>query len=176
MSFPGHEKFDAINTKPLASSVSSYISIMEGCSQFCSFCIVPYTRGQEISRGFDDVLKEAYLLSQQGVKEVTLLGQNVNRYQSKTKDGHPANLALLIHYISSIDGIESIRFTTSHPAYLEDTLIDAYAEEYKLANHFHLPVQSGSNRILSAMKRGYTIEKFKDKVKRLRKARHYHLF
>ena len=171
VSFPGHEKFDAINTKPKATGASNYLSIMEGCSQFCSFCIVPYTRGSEISRPFDDVLKEAYLLSKQGVKEITLLGQNVNRYESKTKDGHPADLALLIHYIASIETIESIRFTTSHPAYLEDSLIDAYAEEPKLADHFHLPVQSGSDRILTAMKRGHEISTFINKVKRLRKAR-----
>ncbi|MBF13072.1 MAG: tRNA (N6-isopentenyl adenosine(37)-C2)-methylthiotransferase MiaB [Legionellales bacterium] len=171
VSFAGQEKFDAINTKPLATRVSSYISIMEGCSQFCSFCIVPYTRGAEISRRFDEVLKEAYLLSQQGVKEITLLGQNVNRYQSVTADDHPADLALLIHYIASIDGIQSIRFTTSHPAYLDDGLIDAFAEEPKLADHFHLPVQSGSNRMLTAMKRGHDIQTFIDKVKRLRKAR-----
>lgn len=171
VSFPGHEKFDAINTKPKATGASNYLSIMEGCSQFCSFCIVPYTRGAEISRPFDDVLKEAYLLSKQGVKEITLLGQNVNRYESETKDGHPADLALLIHYIASIEAIESIRFTTSHPAYLEDSLIDAYAEEPKLADHFHLPVQSGSNRILTAMKRGHEINTFINKVKRLRKAR-----
>ena len=133
--------------------------------------MVPYTRGEEISRPFDDVIAEAVALAEQGVKEINLLGQNVNDYQGEMDDGNIADLALLIHYVAAIDGIERIRFTTSHPNAFSDNLIDAFAEEPKLANHLHLPFQSGSDRILSAMKRGYTALEFKAKIKKLRKVR-----
>ena len=144
---------------------------MEGCSKYCSFCIVPYTRGEEISRPFDDVIKEIVTLAEQGVKEINLLGQNVNDYRGLMHDGNIADLALLIHYVAVIDGIERIRFTTSHPNAFSDNLIDAYAEEPKLANHLHLPVQSGSDRILTAMKRNYTTLEYKSKIRKLRKVR-----
>lgn len=170
ISFPEIEKFDKLPT-PSTHGPSAFVSIMEGCSKFCSFCIVPYTRGEEISRRFDDVLSEVMHLAEQGVCEVNLLGQNVNDYRGAMHEGGHADLALLIHYIAAIDGIKRIRFTTSHPAVFSQALIDAYAEEPKLANHLHLPVQSGSDRILNAMKRGYTTLEYKDKIRRLRKAR-----
>lgn len=169
-SFPEIEKFDKL-PEPRAEGVSAFVSIMEGCSKYCSFCIVPYTRGEEISRPFDDVITEIVELAEQGVKEVTLLGQNVNDYQGPMHDGNIADLALLVHYVAAIDGIERIRFTTSHPAAFSDRLIQAYAEEPKLANHLHLPVQSGSDRVLSAMKRGYTALEFKSKIRKLRRVR-----
>ena len=146
--FPEIEKFDHL-PEPRAEGPSAFVSIMEGCSKYCSFCVVPYTRGEEISRPFDDVIAEIVQLSEQGVREVTLLGQNVNDYRGLMHDGQIADLALLIHYVAAIDGIERIRFTTSHPAAFSDNLIAAYAEEPKLANHLHLPVQSGSDRILA---------------------------
>ena len=170
ISFPEIEKFDYLPT-PKAEGPCAFVSIMEGCSKYCSYCVVPYTRGEEISRPFDDVLAEVALLSQQGVKEVTLLGQNVNDYRGLMDDGSFADLALMIHYIASIDEIQRIRFVTSHPQAFSQNLIDAYAEESKLANYLHLPVQSGSDRILAAMKRTYTALEYKSKIRRLRQVR-----
>lgn len=169
-SFPEIEKFDAL-PEPRAEGPSAYVSIMEGCSKYCSFCIVPYTRGEEISRPFDDVLNEVHSLSQQGVIEINLLGQNVNDYRGIMHDGQTASLALLIHYIAAIDAIKRIRFTTSHPLAFSDDLIAAYAEEPKLANHLHLPVQSGSDHILTRMKRNYTALEFCSKIRKLRAVR-----
>ncbi len=170
ISFPEIEKFDHLPT-PKAEGPAAFVSIMEGCSKYCSFCVVPYTRGEEISRPFDDVIAEIVELSEQGVREVTLLGQNVNDYRGLMTDGKLASLALLIHYVAAIDGIERIRFTTSHPNAFNDALIEAFAQEPKLANHLHLPVQSGSDRILAAMKRGYTALEYKSKVRKLRQVR-----
>lgn len=170
VSFPEIEKFDALPA-PRAEGPTAFVSIMEGCSKYCSYCIVPYTRGEEINRPFDDVLAEVAALVEQGVREVTLLGQNVNDYQGKMHDGNVADLALLIQYLASIDNLGRIRFMTSHPTAFSDHLIQAYAEVPKLANHLHLPVQSGSNRILAAMKRGYTVEQFKTKIAQLRQHR-----
>ena len=144
---------------------------MEGCSKYCSYCIVPYTRGEEISRPFDDILAEVYQLVEKGVKEIHLLGQNVNDYLGKMHDGNTADLALLIHYIAAIDEVKRIRFTTSHPNAFSDNLIDAYAQVPKLANHLHLPVQSGSNRILGMMKRGYTAEQYIERIEKLKQVR-----
>jgi tRNA-2-methylthio-N6-dimethylallyladenosine synthase len=170
ISFPEIEKFDHLPA-PKADGPIAFVSIMEGCSKYCSYCVVPYTRGEEISRPFDDVLAECYQLSLQGVREVNLLGQNVNDYRGKMENGEIADLALLIHYVAAIDGIDRIRFTTSHPLAFSDNLIQAYAEVPELANHLHLPVQSGSDRILSLMKRGYTALEFKSKIRKLRKVR-----
>jgi len=170
ISFPEIEKFDKL-PEPKADGATAFVSIMEGCSKYCSFCIVPYTRGEEISRPFDDVLAETATLATQGVKEINLLGQNVNDYRGLMHDGNIADLALLIHYVAVIDGIERIRFTTSHPNAFSDNLIDAFAEEPKLPNHLHLPVQSGSDRILTAMKRNYTALEYKSKIRKLRKVR-----
>jgi tRNA-2-methylthio-N6-dimethylallyladenosine synthase len=144
---------------------------MEGCSKYCSFCIVPYTRGEEMSRSFDSVLEEVRQLAAQGVAEVTLLGQNVNAYAGPMADGVEVDLATLIHHIERVPGIERIRFTTSHPLEFSDSLIEAFASVEKLANHLHLPVQSGSDRVLALMKRGYTTLEYKDKVRRLRAVR-----
>ncbi len=168
--FPEIEKFDHLPA-PRAEGPSAFISIMEGCSKYCSFCVVPYTRGEEISRPFDDVIAEIVSLAEQGVREITLLGQNVNDYRGLMFDGKIATLALLIHYVAAIDGIERIRFTTSHPNAFNDALIQAFADEPKLANHLHLPVQSGSDRILAAMKRGYTALEYKSKIRKLRQVR-----
>jgi len=170
ISFPEIEKFDRL-PEPRAEGPSAYVSIMEGCSKYCSFCVVPYTRGEEISRPFDDVLAEAAALADQSVREIHLLGQNVNDYRGAMHEGGIADLALLIQYIAAIDSIARIRFTTSHPLAFSSHLIQAYAEVPKLANHLHLPVQSGSDRILAAMKRGYTALEFKSKIRRLRKVR-----
>lgn len=170
ISFPEIEKFDCL-PEPKANGPSAFVSIMEGCSKYCSFCVVPYTRGEEISRPFDDVIAEVVSLSEQGVKEITLLGQNVNDYRGLMDDGGIADLALLIHFIAAIDAVKRIRFTTSHPAAFSKNLIEAYAEEPKLANHLHLPVQSGSDRVLAAMKRNYTALEFKSKMRALKKAR-----
>ena len=147
ISFPEIEKFDHL-PEPRADGPTAFVSIMEGCSKYCSFCIVPYTRGEEISRSFDDVLAEVAALAEQGVREITFLGQNVNDYRGPMHEGGIADLALLIHYTASIDGIDRIRYTTSHPQAFSDNLIEAYAEIPELANHLHLPVQSGSNHIL----------------------------
>jgi tRNA-2-methylthio-N6-dimethylallyladenosine synthase len=168
--FPEIEKFDHLPA-PRAEGPTAFVSIMEGCSKYCSYCIVPYTRGEEISRPFDDVLAECFQLAQQGVREINLLGQNVNDYRGAMHQGGTADLALLIHYVAAIDGIERIRFTTSHPIAFSDALIQAYAEVPKLANHLHLPIQSGSDRILMAMKRGYTTLEYKSKIRKLRQVR-----
>ncbi len=170
ISFPEIEKFDHLPA-PRAEGPTAFVSIMEGCSKYCSFCVVPYTRGEEISRPFDDVLAECYQLAIQGVREINLLGQNVNDYRGPMENGEIADLALLIHYMAAIDGIGRIRFTTSHPLAFSDNLINAYAEVPELANHLHLPVQSGSDRILGLMKRGYTALEFKSKIRKLRKVR-----
>ena len=168
--FPEIEKFDHLPA-PRADGPVAFVSIMEGCSKYCSFCIVPYTRGEEISRPFDDVLAECYKLAAQGVREINLLGQNVNDYRGSMHQGGFADLALLIHYLAAIDGIGRIRFTTSHPLAFSDNLIQAYAEVPTLANHLHLPVQSGSDRILALMKRGYSAIEFKSKIRKLLKVR-----
>lgn len=170
ISFPEIEKFDRL-PEPKAEGISAYVSIMEGCSKYCSFCVVPYTRGEEVSRPFDDVIAEVAVLAEQGVKEIHLLGQNVNDYRGLMHTGEIADLALLIEYVAEIDGVERIRFTTSHPLAFSDRLITAYARIPKLANHLHLPVQSGSDRILTAMKRGYTALQYKSKIRKLREVR-----
>jgi tRNA-2-methylthio-N6-dimethylallyladenosine synthase len=170
VSFPEIEKFDHLPA-PRAQGVRAFVSIMEGCSKYCSFCIVPYTRGEEVSRPFTSVLEEVRALAAQGVAEVTLLGQNVNAYRGPMDDGALVDLATLIHHVARVPGIERIRFTTSHPLEFDDSLIEAFAHVDKLANHLHLPVQSGSDRVLALMKRGYTTLEFKDKVRRLRAAR-----
>ncbi|MFW0094610.1 MAG: tRNA (N6-isopentenyl adenosine(37)-C2)-methylthiotransferase MiaB [Coxiella endosymbiont of Haemaphysalis qinghaiensis] len=170
IAFPEIEKFDCL-PESRAEGPSAFISIMEGCSKYCTFCVVPYTRGEEVSRPFDDVIAEVVSLTKKGVREITLLGQNVNDYRGLMHDGQIADLALLIHYLAAIEEVKRIRFTTSHPSAFSENLIDAYAEEPKLANHLHLPVQSGSNRILAAMKRNYTVVEFKSKIRRLRQIR-----
>jgi len=170
ISFPEIEKFDSM-PEPHAEGPTAFVSVMEGCSKYCSFCVVPYTRGEEISRPFDDVIAEVASLAEQGVREVNLLGQNVNAYRGPMHDGATADLATLIYYIAAIDAIERIRFTTSHPLEFNDSLIQAYAEVPKLANYLHLPVQHGSDRILAAMKRGHTILEYKQKIRKLREAR-----
>jgi tRNA-2-methylthio-N6-dimethylallyladenosine synthase len=170
VSFPEIEKFDRL-PEPRAEAATAYVSVMEGCSKYCTFCVVPYTRGEEISRPFEQVMDEVSALADQGVHEVTLLGQNVNGYAGVMQDGSTADLATLIHYVAELDGIERIRFTTSHPAEFNDSLIEAYANVPKLAAHLHLPVQSGSDRILAQMKRGYTTLEYKQRIRRLREAR-----
>jgi tRNA-2-methylthio-N6-dimethylallyladenosine synthase len=170
VSFPEIEKFD--NLPPArAEGASAYVSVMEGCSKYCSFCVVPYTRGDEVSRPFDSVMQEVRQLATQGVGEITLLGQNVNAYAGAMDDGTVVDLATLIHYVAEVPGVERIRFTTSHPVEFGDSLIEAFANVPKLASHLHLAVQSGSDRILGLMKRGYTALEFKDKLRRLRNAR-----
>jgi tRNA-2-methylthio-N6-dimethylallyladenosine synthase len=170
ISFPEIEKFDCL-PEPRAEGPTAFVSIMEGCSKYCSYCVVPYTRGEELSRPFDDVIVEVAKLADQGVREVNLLGQNVNAYRGPTHDGGIADLAVLIHAIAQIEGIGRIRFTTSHPLEFSDSLIEAYANVPQLANYLHLPVQAGSDRILSAMKRGYTALEFKQKIRKLRAVR-----
>ncbi len=170
ISFPEIEKFDAL-PPPRIEGASAFVSIMEGCSKYCSFCVVPYTRGEEVSRPFDDVLAEVADLAEQGVREVNLLGQNVNAYRGRMADSETADLALLLEYVHEVPGIERIRYTTSHPKDFSQRLIDAYANLPKLASHVHLPVQAGSDRILAAMKRGYTVLEYKSIVRRLRAAR-----
>lgn len=170
ISFPEIEKFDHLPA-PRAEGPTAYVSIMEGCSKYCSYCVVPYTRGEEISRPFDDVLAEVAALAEQGVREINFLGQNVNDYQGKMHTGEIADLALLIDYAAAIDGIGRIRFTTSHPNAFSDNLIQAFANVPALANHLHLPIQSGSDRILSLMKRGYTALEYKSRIRKLRKVR-----
>lgn len=170
VSFPEIEKFDSLPA-PRAEGASAFVSIMEGCSKYCTFCVVPYTRGEEMSRDFDQVLEEARSLAVQGVREVTLLGQNVNAYAGPMADGAIVDLSTLIHYIAEIEGIDRIRFTTSHPAEFDDSLIEAFASVPKLAAHLHLPVQSGADRILAQMKRGYTALEYKAKIRKLRAAR-----
>jgi tRNA-2-methylthio-N6-dimethylallyladenosine synthase len=169
VSFPEIEKFD--NLPPArAEGASAFVSVMEGCSKYCTFCVVPYTRGEEVSRPFEDVLVEVAELAQQGVKEVTLLGQNVNAYRGATPEGGVADLALLLEYVAAIPGIERIRYTTSHPREFTQRLVDAHAGIPQLAPHVHLPVQAGADRILAAMKRGYTVLEYKAIVRRLRAA------
>ena len=170
ISFPEIEKFDCL-PEPKADGPSAFVSIMEGCSKYCTFCVVPYTRGEEISRPFDDIIAEIASLAEQGVREVNLLGQNVNAYRGKMHDGDIADLAMLIHYVAAVDGIERIRYTTSHPVEFSDSLIQAYAEVPELVNHLHLPVQSGSDRILAAMKRGHMATEYKSKIRKLREIR-----
>ncbi|HET8899664.1 MAG TPA: tRNA (N6-isopentenyl adenosine(37)-C2)-methylthiotransferase MiaB, partial [Rhodanobacteraceae bacterium] len=170
ISFPEIEKFDRL-PEPRAEGPTAFVSIMEGCSKYCSYCVVPYTRGEEISRPFDDVIAEVATLADQGVREVNLLGQNVNAYRGPMFDGGIADLAVLIHAVSLIEGIGRIRFTTSHPLEFSDSLVEAYANVPKLANYLHLPVQSGSDRILAKMKRGYTAADYRRKIYKLRAAR-----
>jgi tRNA-2-methylthio-N6-dimethylallyladenosine synthase len=170
VSFPEIEKFDRLPA-PHADGPTAFVSIMEGCSKYCTFCVVPYTRGEEVNRPFDDVLAEIAQLAAQGVHEVTLLGQNVNAYRGGMHDGETADFALLLNYVAAIDGIERIRYTTSHPVEFSDRLIQAYADVPQLVDHVHLPVQSGSDRILAAMKRGHTIVEYQDRIRRLRAVR-----
>ena len=170
ISFPEIEKFDKL-PEPRAEGPTAFVSIMEGCSKYCSYCIVPYTRGEEFSRPFDDVLAEVAHLADQGVREINLLGQNVNDYYGSMHEGGTATLAELIHFVAAVPGIDRIRFTTSHPQAFSERLISAYARVPQLANHLHLPVQSGSDRILNLMKRNYTALEFKSKIRKLRQVR-----
>lgn len=170
VTFPEIEKFDKL-PEPKVEGASAFVSIMEGCSKYCTFCVVPYTRGEEVSRPVDDVLVEVAQLAKQGVREVNLLGQNVNAYQGETHDGDFIDLAELITYVAGIEGIDRIRFTTSHPVEFSDSLIEVYANVPELVSHLHLPVQSGSNRILAAMKRGHEISEYIEKIRRLREIR-----
>jgi tRNA-2-methylthio-N6-dimethylallyladenosine synthase len=172
VSFPEVEKFDAL-PPPRVEGPTAFVSVMEGCSKYCSFCVVPYTRGEEVSRPLEDVLTEIAGLADEGVREVTLLGQNVNAYRGRaaTEDGGVADFALLLEYVAEIPGIDRIRYTTSHPKEFTQRLIDAHAAIDKLVSHVHLPVQSGSDRVLAAMKRGYTVLEYKSTVRRLRAAR-----
>jgi len=170
ISFPEIEKFDCLPA-PSIHGPSAFVSIMEGCSKYCTFCVVPYTRGEEVSRPFDDVLAEVAGLAARGVREVNLLGQNVNAYQGLMEDCEFADLALLIHYVAAIEGIDRIRFTTSHPVEFSERLINVYAEVPELVSMVHLPVQSGSDRILAAMKRGHTADDYREKIQRLRAVR-----
>ena len=170
ISFPEIEKFDSLPAAG-AKGPSAFVSIMEGCSKYCTFCVVPYTRGEEVSRPLDDVVAECAGLAKQGVKEINLLGQNVNSYNGDLYEGGRADLALLIHYVAMIEGIERIRFTTSHPVEFSASLIEVYGEIPKLANYVHLPVQSGSDRVLGMMKRGHTVLEYKQKIRRLREQR-----
>ena len=170
VSFPEIEKFDCL-PQPRADGPKAYVSIMEGCSKYCTFCVVPYTRGEEISRPFDDVIAEIVQLAEQGVREIHLLGQNVNAYRGAMHDGDIADLALLIRYVAAIDGVGRIRFTTSHPLEFSDALINIYAELPQLVSNVHLPVQHGSDRILNLMKRGHTVLEYKAKIRRLRALR-----
>ena len=170
ISFPEIEKFDHL-PEPHSDGASAFVSIMEGCSKYCTFCVVPYTRGEEISRPFVDVFREVELLAEQGVKEVNLLGQNVNSYRGLMDDGEVADLALLISIIAQIEGIDRIRFTTSHPVEFSDRLIETYAEVPELVSHLHLPVQAGSDKVLSLMKRGHTSIEYKSKIRKLKQVR-----
>lgn len=170
ISFPEIEKFDQL-PEPEADGVSAFVSIMEGCSKYCTFCVVPYTRGEEVSRPAADVLNEVAHLAEQGVREINLLGQNVNAYRGEGQDGHVVDLAELITYVAAIDGIDRIRFTTSHPVEFSESLIKVYADVPELVSHIHLPVQSGSDRILMAMKRGHTVLEYKSKLRALKKIR-----
>ena len=170
VSFPEIEKFDRLPPAK-AEGATAFVSIMEGCSKYCSFCVVPYTRGEEFSRPFDDVIAEIVELAGQGVREVTLLGQNVNAYRGPMHDGRIADLAALIRYVAAIDGIDRIRYTTSHPVEFSDRLIDTYADVPELVSHVHLPVQSGSDRVLARMKRGHTALEYLAKIRRLRTVR-----
>ena len=170
ISFPEIEKFDRLPTAA-AKGPSAFVTIMEGCSKYCTFCVVPYTRGEEVSRPLDDIVAECVGLAKQGVKEINLLGQNVNSFDGVLDDGDRADLALLIHYVAAIEEIERIRFTTSHPVEFSGSLIEAFGEVSKLANYVHLPVQSGSDRVLAMMKRGHTVLEYKQRIRRLREQR-----
>jgi tRNA-2-methylthio-N6-dimethylallyladenosine synthase len=170
ISFPEIEKFDHLPAS-CVEGVTAFVSIMEGCSKYCSFCVVPYTRGEEVSRPIGDVLTEIAILADQGIKEITLLGQNVNAYRDEMDDGNFADFALLLEYIHELPGIERIRYTTSHPKEFTTRLIDAYTKLPKLVSHLHLPVQSGSDRVLAAMKRGYSVLEYKSIIRRLRSVR-----
>ncbi|MBT6125039.1 MAG: tRNA (N6-isopentenyl adenosine(37)-C2)-methylthiotransferase MiaB [Halieaceae bacterium] len=170
VSFPEIEKFDRL-PEPKVDGPTAFVSIMEGCSKYCTFCVVPYTRGEEVSRPLDDVIAEIAHLAGKGVKEVNLLGQNVNAYRGDSHDGEIVDFAELLHYVAKIPGIERIRYTTSHPVEFSDALINAYADIPQLVSHLHLPVQSGSDKILAAMKRGHTALEYKSKIRHLRKIR-----
>ena len=170
VSFPEIEKFDRL-PEPSVDGPSAFVSIMEGCSKYCTFCVVPYTRGEEVSRPLIDVVREVIQLAEKGVREVNLLGQNVNAYRGKLEDDQFADLAYLIATVAQIPGIDRIRYTTSHPMEFTDSLIDLYAEVPELVSHLHLPVQSGSDRILARMKRGHTVLEYKSKIRRLRAIR-----
>jgi tRNA-2-methylthio-N6-dimethylallyladenosine synthase len=170
VSFPEIEKFDCL-PQPRADGPTAFVSIMEGCSKYCTFCVVPYTRGEEVSRPFASVMKECEALVGQGVREITLLGQNVNAYRGAMPGGETCDLALLIEHLAQLDDLLRIRFTTSHPVEFGDALVEAYAEVPKLASYLHLPVQSGSNRVLAMMKRGHTRAQYLEKVRRIREAR-----
>lgn len=170
ISFPEIEKFDRL-PEPRAVGPTAFVSIMEGCSKYCTFCVVPYTRGEEVSRPFDDVITEIVGLAEQGVREITLLGQNVNAYRGPMHTGEIADLALLIEYVAAVRGIDRIRYTTSHPVEMSERLINVYARVPQLVNHLHLPVQSGSDRILALMKRGHTVLEYKARIRKLRRLR-----
>ncbi len=170
ITFPEMEKFDCL-PEPSVNGPTAFVSIMEGCSKYCTYCVVPYTRGEEFSRPLEDILFEINSLAEKGVKEVTLLGQNVNGYRGNDSNSEVIDFSLLIYYVSNIDGIERIRYTSSHPIEFSENLIDAYAEIPKLVNHVHLPVQSGSDRVLAAMKRGHTLLEYKSIINKLRKHR-----
>jgi tRNA-2-methylthio-N6-dimethylallyladenosine synthase len=170
VSFPEIEKFDRL-PEPRADGPTAFVSVMEGCSKYCTFCVVPYTRGEEVSRPFESVLREIVQLARQRVREITLLGQNVNGYRGLREDGRTADLATLVRYVAAVPGIERIRYTTSHPKEFGESLISAYADVGKLVSHLHLPVQSGSDRILARMKRGYTIAQYEEKIAKLRLVR-----
>ena len=170
IAFPEIDKFDAMPA-PRAEGATAFVSIMEGCSKYCSFCVVPYTRGEEISRPFDDVILEVAELAEQGVKEITLLGQNVIGYRVPMADGSICDLAMLVEFVAEFETVERIRYTTSHPLEFSDALIEAYARVPKLANYLHLPVQSGSNAVLDIMNRGYSVEHFIERIEKLRAVR-----
>jgi len=170
VSFPEIEKFDRL-PEPTADGPTAFVSIMEGCSKYCTFCVVPYTRGEEVSRPLDDVLYEIALLAEQGVREVNLLGQNVNAYRGSNHDGSICRFSELVRLVATIDGIDRIRYTTSHPVEFTDDIIEAYADVPELVNHLHLPVQSGADRILTQMKRGHTALEYKSQIRKLRKVR-----
>ena len=170
VSFPEIEKFDRL-PEPSVQGASAFVSIMEGCSKYCSFCVVPYTRGEEVSRSLDSIVEEVARLAERGVREVTLLGQNVNAWRERLHDGKPADFALLLRYVAAIKGIGRVRYTTSHPREFTDSLIQAHADLEELAAHVHLPVQSGSDRVLAAMKRGYTALEYKSIIRKLKAAR-----
>lgn len=170
VSFPEIEKFDHLPA-PRSEGATAFVSIMEGCSKYCTFCVVPYTRGEEVSRPFESVMLEIRQLADQGVKEINLLGQNVNAYNGPMDDGTPCDLGTLIYCVADVPGVERIRFTTSHPVEFKDSLIEAYRDVPQLANYLHLPVQAGSDRILMAMKRGYTALEYKQKIRKLRAVR-----
>ncbi|MCP4990335.1 MAG: tRNA (N6-isopentenyl adenosine(37)-C2)-methylthiotransferase MiaB [Colwellia sp.] len=170
VSFPEIEKFDRM-PDPKAEGATAFVSIMEGCSKYCTFCVVPYTRGEEVSRPLDDVLYEIAQLAEQGVREVNLLGQNVNAYRGETHDGSICRFADLVRLVATIDGIDRIRYTTSHPVEFTDDIIEAYVDVPELVNHLHLPVQSGADRILTQMKRGHTALEYKSQIRKLKKVR-----